>query len=37
MIPGTITVTKFFGDLDHHADSPNQESQQYGVMTCLGQ
>ena len=22
--------------MDHHADSPNQDSKQYGVMNCLG-
>ena len=28
MIQGTIDYI-FFGDLDHHADSPNRESKQY--------
>ena len=29
------TVIIFWGDLDHHADSPNRESGQYGVMSYL--
>ena len=33
----TNTWSNFGGDLDHHADSPNLESGQYGVMSCLGQ
>ena len=33
-----MCIRNNWGDLDHHANSPNRESQAiWGVMSCLGQ